>query len=342
MSPSDRHEAVPSADDLDQVRTVWSTVWPGPPRGAGTTAVTAAVLPPCNTRSIRANGATLVGEMSELTSAPERDGSGVRRVRFVVAYLGTEFRGFAPNAGVRTVMGDLLEAIETVLRQPVDLSMSGRTDAGVHGWGQVLSGDLPAGTDLGDLARRLNKLCAPSISVRQADWTDPGFDARFSATSRQYRYHLWNDPAPNPLLAATSWHVHQPLDLDAMREALPALRGEHDFASFCRRPKVADQYPPPSLVRVLHELSWSRIDESPLLRFEITGSSFCHQMVRSIVGTTVDVGLGRIAASSMPSILAAKDRTAAGAVAPPAGLVLWHVGYDGERWDADRSQHRER
>lgn len=262
-------------------------------------------------------------------------GSGCRRARFVVAYLGTEFHGFAPNAGVRTVMGDLLEAMATVLRQPVELSMSGRTDAGVHGWGQVLSGDLAADTDLSDLARRLNKLCAPNISVRRADWAAPDFDARFSATSRQYRYHVWNDEAPNPLLAATSWHVPRPLDLVAMQAALPALHGEHDFSSFCRRPKVSGPLPPPSLVRILHALSWTPIEHSPLLRFEITGSAFCHQMVRSIVGTTVDVGLGRIDAATMPDILAACDRSAAGAVAPPTGLVLWHVGYDGERWDAD-------
>jgi tRNA pseudouridine38-40 synthase len=89
-------------------------------------------------------------------------------------------------------------------------------------------------------------------------------------------------------------------------------------------------------VRILHELSWIRLDDSPLLRFEIDGSAFCHQMVRSIVGTTVDVGLGRIDAVAMPEILAAKDRSAAGAVAPPTGLVLWHVDYHGDRWDAHR------
>ena len=268
----------------------------------------------------------------------EHDGAGLARARFVVAYLGTHFRGLAPNTGVRTVMGELLAAIETVLRRPVELSMSGRTDAGVHGWGQVLSGDLPGDTDLGDLARRLNKLCAPEISVREASWAADGFDARFSATSRRYRYEIWNDPAPNPLSAATSWHVPHPLDLEAMQEALPALHGEHDFSSFCRRPKVPEPYPAPSLVRIVHELSWERIDDSPLLRFEIMGSSFCHQMVRSIVGTTVDVGLGRIEPAAMPAILAARDRAAAGAVAPPTGLVLWHVGYDGERWDADATQ----
>jgi tRNA pseudouridine38-40 synthase len=231
-------------------------------------------------------------------------------------------------------MGDLSEAMATVLRQPVELTMAGRTDAGVHGWGQVLSGDLPEQTDLEGLARRINKLCAPAISVREASWAAADFDARFSATSRRYRYHVWNHPAPNPLVAATSWHVPQPLDLEAMRAALPALLGEHDFSSFCRKQKVPDPYPAPSLVRIVHELSWSRLDDSALLRFEIAGSAFCHQMVRSIVGTTVDVGCGRIDSDAMAAILAARDRAVAGAVAPPTGLVLWHVGYDGERWDA--------
>ena len=121
-----------------------------------------------------------------------------------------------------------------------------------------------------------------------------------------------------------------------MQAATKPLLGEHDFASFCRKPKMPDGMEPASLVRILHEATWSRPHGSPMLRFEIAGSAFCHQMVRSIVGTTVDVGLGRIAPDAMPEILAAMDRDAAGAVAPPTGLVLWHVGYDGERWDADR------
>ena len=123
------------------------------------------------------------------------------RAHLTVAYDGREFHGFAANPGVRTVMGDLSHAIETVVRRPVDLTGAGRTDAGVHAWGQVVSGDLPDDVDLDDLVRRLNKLCAPSIAVRDAVWTDDDFDARFSATYRHYRYDVWNAPTPNPLLA---------------------------------------------------------------------------------------------------------------------------------------------
>ena len=283
----------------------------------------------------------LIGARSLLVMAsdtdPERDEpSGVRRVKMTVAYRGADFHGFAANPGVRTVMGELIEAISKIVRAPVALTGAGRTDAGVHAWGQVISGDLPAAADLQGLTHRVNKLCAPAIAVRSAEWADPEFDARFSATSRLYRYHVWNDRAPNPLLADLVWHVARPLDLAAMQAALPPLLGEHDFSSFCRRPKPGPGEPEPSMVRIVHEASWRRLDDAPLVRFEIRGSAFCHQMVRSLVGTMVDIGLGRLQSAAMPAILEACDREAAGAVAPPTGLVLWEVGYGGRRWDAAR------
>lgn len=260
-----------------------------------------------------------------------------RNVRLTVAYDGTAFRGFAESDGVRTVMGDLRRAVETVVRRGVELVGAGRTDAGVHGWGQVISGELPASTDLERLQRSVNGLCGPDIAVRSAQWAPADFSARFSATERRYRYHIWNDRSPNPLLARFSWQVPRPLDLDAMQSASEALLGEHDFASFCRRPKPAAGFDEPSLVRRLDTATWSRVDDSwapSLLRFEIAASSFCHQMVRSIVGTLVDIGLERRNADSMAATLAARDRDAAGQVAPPVGLVLWSVDYRGRRWDA--------
>jgi tRNA pseudouridine38-40 synthase len=258
-------------------------------------------------------------------------------VRLTVAYDGTGFRGFAESDGVRTVMGDLRRAVETVARAPVELTGAGRTDAGVHAWGQVVSGELPASTDLARLVRSVNGMCSPEISIRDARWAPSDFSARFSATARTYRYHVWNDPAPNPLLARTTWQIPRPLDLDAMQTGAAVLLGEHDFSSFCRRPKPVDGFDEPSLVRRLDMATWSRVDDAwgpGLVRFEITATSFCHQMVRSIVGTLVDVGLGRRSAASIPPTLAARDRNAAGQVAPPTGLVLWGVDYDGVRWDA--------
>ncbi len=261
-----------------------------------------------------------------------------RNVQLTVAYDGTGFRGFAESDGVRTVMGELRRAVETVVRCPVELTGAGRTDGGVHGWGQVVSGELPASTDLGRLQRSVNGLCGPDISIRDADWADSTFSARFSATGRTYRYHVWNDPAPNPLLGRTTWHVPFALDLDVMNRAGESMLGERDFSSFCRRPKPGAGFDEPSLVRHLLAATWTRADPEQwgvsLLRFEITATSYCHQMVRSIVGTLVDIGLGRRDAESIPAMLAARDRNAAGQVAPPTGLVLWSVDYSGERWDA--------
>ena len=185
------------------------------------------------------------------------------------------------------------------------------------------------------MSRRLNKLCAPDISVRIAEWVAPDFDARFSATWRQYRYHVWNDAAPNPLLAPMVWHVPKALEVDAMHRAAADLLGDHDFTSFCRKPKVPEGSDEPSMRRVMHEASWTRVGQS-LLRFEVRGSSFCHQQVRSMVGTLVDIGLGRLPADGVPAIFEALDRVAAGTVAPPEGLILWAVGYEGTRWDAAR------
>lgn len=245
-----------------------------------------------------------------------------------VAYDGSPFRGFAPNPGVRTVLGDLSAAIARVVRGPVELTGAGRTDAGVHAWGQVVSGDLPSDTDLDGLVRRINKLCAPSIALRSAEWAADDFDARFSATWRHYRYDIWNAPTPNPLLAGRVWFVPQPLAPWALDAACDPLIGEHDFASFCRRPRPSGDAPAPSLVRRVLSARWSDVHgDGTLRRFEIRANAFCHQMVRSIVGTLVDVGLGRLSPGDVRPILMAGDRGAAGQVAPPSGLVLWEVGY---------------
>ncbi|MEO5900465.1 MAG: tRNA pseudouridine(38-40) synthase TruA [Ilumatobacteraceae bacterium] len=253
-----------------------------------------------------------------------------RRVRLTVAYDGAPFHGSAEQSDQPTVMGSLRAAIEMIVRVPVELVAAGRTDAGVHGFGQVVSGDLPDGVDLTALVRRVNRLCGPAVVVRAAVWAAPDFSARFDARWRLYRYHVLNQPQPDPLLAATAWHVIEPLDLAAMRLGGDPLIGEHDFASFCRRPHVSPGYAEASLVRRILATSWQRVPDERtdgLLRFEIRGTAFCHQMVRSIVGTLVDVGRGRRRAGDMRTILAARSRQAASAPAPPHALCLWDVGY---------------
>lgn len=247
-----------------------------------------------------------------------------------VAYDGSGFRGFAANPGVRTVAGTLSEALQRVLGHPVQLSCAGRTDAGVHAWGQVVSFDTSSeGTDPAHLQRSVNRQCGPGIVVREAAAVDGAFDARRSARSRCYRYTVLNRPVPDPFLAATSWWVEEPLDLAAMRLACDPLIGEHDFASFCRRPKVDAALDPPSLVRRVIDARWLDLGGGRL-RLDIEAASFCHQMVRAVVGTVVEMGRGHKRAGQMRAILEARDRARAGQLAPPQGLCLWAVRYGGE------------
>ncbi len=257
-----------------------------------------------------------------------------RRARLFLAYDGSQFHGFADNPGVRTVAGELAAALGRIVRQPVTVTGAGRTDAGVHAWGQVVSVDLPVSLELDGLARRLTKMCAPGIVVRCVEWTTPDFDARHSAVWRRYRYLVLNDPVGDPLLEHVAWWVPTRLDLALMRLACDPVIGEHDFSSFCRRPPdlvaPSGETTPARLTRRVLDAHWSEEQSSKgqrLLWFHVQANAFCHQMVRALVGTFVDVGSGKIAPGTMRGILAARDRQRAGQVAPPQGLTLWEVGY---------------
>jgi tRNA pseudouridine38-40 synthase len=246
------------------------------------------------------------------------------RVRMVVAYDGRPFAGFARQAGARTVQGELEAVLTRVLRHPVTVAGAGRTDRGVHAWGQVVSFDAAAaGFDPAAVRRAVNRLLGPRIVARSVTVAPPTFHARHSALARHYRYLVLNTPVPNPFLAHAAWHVPEPLDLAPMRLGCDPLIGEHDFSSFCRRPKGAPEL---RMVRRVIDARWHACGDG-LLRFEISATSFCHQMVRSIVGLLVDVGRGRRRAGEVAGILRARDRRAATTVAPPHGLYLWQVDY---------------
>jgi tRNA pseudouridine38-40 synthase len=275
-------------------------------------------------------------------------------IRLTVAYDGTDFRGFALQPRVPTVAGALAQALHSAVGHPVEIVCAGRTDAGVHAAGQVIHFDVApeqvrasfgalleaeAPDALEPLRRACNRMLAPRIVVRTADQAPPGFDARRSARWRRYRYTVLNRADPDPFLARTTWHVDEALDLRAMQLACDALYGEHDFGAFCRqRPDGSG-----SMVRRVLAAEWSdarapesgrpssgRVPDPPrpeLLAFEIKASAFCHQMVRSLVGTMVDVGRGRLRAGDMSGILRSRQRSAAGVLAPPRGLCLEEVGY---------------
>lgn len=260
-----------------------------------------------------------------------------RRVRLVVAYDGTPFHGFARNPGVRTVGGTLADALGTILGHDVEITCAGRTDKGVHARAQVVTFDTTAAdVDLVTLSRSVNRMCGPYVAVNDASLVPDDFDARFSATARRYRYVVHNRVAPDPFLVDRAWHVDEPLLMPAMTLACDALIGEHDFAAFCRRPKRRDGEQA-SLVRRVTDATWHD-DGDGRLRFEIEASSFCHQMVRSVVGTLVAVGRGRKRPGDVLGIVRSLDRNQAGDLAPPAGLTLLFVRYDG--WSSDSPHDR--
>jgi len=262
--------------------------------------------------------------------------TGLQRWRLLIAYDGAAFRGFAAQPEVPTVAGALRQALERTARlsDPPLITCAGRTDAGVHARGQVVHVDLPPiPYDAEGLARALNRQLAPEVVVRRAEPVGPDFDARRSATGRAYRYLVWNAPAPDPLLAPLSWHVNDPLDLGSMRTASDVLLGSHDFRSFCRRPPGTDASEP--IVRRVTRATWS-VDpdreaqdagQGRLLRFVIAASSFCHQMVRSLVAALVEVGRGRGHAAGLLERLRAASRTGLPEPAPAEGLCLVSVAY---------------
>jgi tRNA pseudouridine38-40 synthase len=248
------------------------------------------------------------------------------RLKLVVAYDGTDFHGFAAQtADIRTVEGVLADALEKVLRaqrEYLNLGCAGRTDAGVHARGQVVTVDAPPDADAEKVVHAVNRMIGPEIVVRCCERVAADFDARRSATSRTYRYTVLNRLSPDPFLARTAWWVPEPLDLAQLRLAADPFVGEHDFSSFCRRGPAGS-----SMTRHVREAHWLPMEDDGVYVFEIRASAFCWQMVRSIVGTIVDAGSGRRRPGDMLGILRARDRQAAGTVAPPQGLTLWDVEY---------------
>ncbi len=247
------------------------------------------------------------------------------RVRIDLAYDGSGFRGFARQRGQRTVQGLLEEALERLAGAPVRTTGAGRTDAGVHARTQAVTCDIPMGAglleDLDRARAALDALCGPEVGVQRVRRVPVSFDARFSATQRRYRYRLCDAASMHPLWRHDTWHVGPPpLDVGAMREGGGHLLGEHDFSSFCRR--RCDQH----LMRRVDLLTVRR-GARGLVTLAVHGPSFCHQMVRSVVGCLLPVGRGRRLPDWVAEVLAARDRQAVGQVAPPHGLTLDGVSF---------------
>ena len=248
------------------------------------------------------------------------------RLKLVVAYDGTDFHGFAAQREVRTVEGVLSDALEKVLRSPrelLNLACAGRTDAGVHAWGQVVSLDMPSDTDTERVRRAVNRMLGPEVVLRSVERVPADFDARHSATARTYRYTILNRDVPDPFLARNAWWVPEPLEVALLRLAADPFIGEHDFAAFCRRGPEGST----TTRRVLRS-QWLPDDRPGVLVYEVQATAFCWQMVRSLVGTIVEAGMAKRRPGDLLRVLRSRDRAQAGRIAPPQGLCLWDVAYD--------------
>lgn len=251
-----------------------------------------------------------------------------------VAYDGALFSGFARQPAAETVQGRIEEALATACRRDVEVVGAGRTDSGVHALGQVVSFPSDHADPEGPaLLRSLNALVGPGISVSEVRYAIEGFSARFDAVSREYRYRVANGPVPPLFLRQVAWWVKRPLDVSAMREAASMLIGEHDFRSFC----IADSARGKRTIRNLREVEI--FEEQQLgercVVVRIVGNAFLHSMVRTVVGSLVEIGVGRQPVSSMAATLAARDRAVAGPSAPALGLTLWRVEYPQHVWLPD-------
>ena len=249
-----------------------------------------------------------------------------RTIRLDLAYDGTGFRGWASqrDPAIRTVEGVLTVALQELLREPVSLSVAGRTDAGVHARGQVASFATGSSRTLNQIRDFLNGRFAPEVAISTVREMADGFDARFSASAREYRYVIDTSATPDPFTGRFTWQRPGELGVRAMRGAAAELVGSHDFTSFCRHPGAGKP-----TVRDLQRLTVRR--EGDLIAFGVRANAFLHQMVRIVVGTLVHVGEGRLTASDVRRLLAAEDRSQAPKAAPAQGLTLERVIYRGSR-----------
>ena len=246
------------------------------------------------------------------------------RYRALLAYEGTAYQGFQWQLGGPTVQGELERALERVTQQSVRVSAAGRTDAGVHATGQVVAFDVVWQHPVPELHRALNALLPGDISALRLESAPPEFHPRYDARSRIYRYTVLNQPWRNPLLRSVTFHVREPVDVDAMHQAAQGLVGCHDFIAFGRC--IQDR----SHTR-RHVFSAGCWREGPLVHFEIEANAFLRGMVRRLMGTLLRVGQGRCSIADFVAILMTGAESEVGPTAPPHGLCLRQVVY-GWQW----------
>jgi tRNA pseudouridine38-40 synthase len=246
----------------------------------------------------------------------------VPHFKLTLAYDGTSFVGWQRQASGTSIQELLEDAFALLEGQAVAVTGAGRTDAGVHAYGQVAHVSLERDIDAATVVRALNNHLPPTVRVCDAAEVPSTFHARFHARAKRYRYRIWNQPVLTPFERSYTWHIPGPvLDVEAMDAAAARLEGRHDFAAF--------QTAGAETLTTEREVFRSRVTaERPLISYDVRGDGFLRHMVRSIVGTLVEVGRGRYRPEWMTEVLMSNDRSRAGRTAPAAGLFLVGVEYD--------------
>lgn len=252
------------------------------------------------------------------------------RYRLEVAYLGTSFHGWQFQHGVPTIQGAFREALQRLYGEPVEVLGSSRTDAGVHARGQVASFVADERHTIENLYKALNFHTHPHIVVQRIEAVRDDFHPRHASRGKWYRYRIQDSYTPDPFCAPIAAHIKHRLDADAMHTAAQVLIGEHDFSSF--RAAGCDASSP---VKHIWGIEVQRTGRYSLV-VDVRGSSFLKYMVRNLVGSLIDVGRGRRDAAWLADVLAARDRTKAGATAPPEGLTLERIDYPEDPWTVER------
>ena len=244
----------------------------------------------------------------------------MRNLKLTIAYDGTGYHGWQIQPHLPTIQGELQEALQKLFNHSVRVTGSGRTDAGVHAQGQVANVRTIRNMDRDSILRGTNALLPPEIRILAVEEVPGDFHAQRSARSKTYEYRIWRRPIVGPFQCRYVQPFRYPLDPDAVDRATTYFIGEHDFTSFCATATDMEDR-----IRTVHEASWSRTDTEWI--FRIRGNGFLQYMVRTITGTLLEIGRGRMAPETVAAIFEAKDRRKAGPSLPARGLHLMSVEY---------------
>ncbi|NLM09898.1 MAG: tRNA pseudouridine(38-40) synthase TruA [Clostridiaceae bacterium] len=244
----------------------------------------------------------------------------LKRIKLVIEYDGSFFHGWQIQKNVITVQEEIEKAIFRITGEKVSVTGSGRTDAGVHAYGQTAHFDTESKIPAEKFSEVLNTVLPPSVAIVSSREVSADFHARFSAVKKTYKYKVLNRPVRSPIMEKRAWHIPKPLDIKSMNKAASYFIGFHDFTSFC-----ASGHSVTDFERHIYHSEWTLEDDS--LVYTVSGNGFLYNMVRIMTGTMVEVGLNKRQAENISELFEKKDRRLAGITAPPQGLYLWEVFY---------------